>query len=305
MSIYFFTFIYTTKFLYFSYLPISRFSFGIHYIGEIYYMFDNLMKLSPVWLALFATLFTWFVTILGASIVFFFKEVKKSIMDALLGFSAGVMIAASFWSLLSPAIEMAESMKMVAWLVVFLGFFSGGLLLFFGDRVYDWYQSKTNKQKDNRSHKLKRCLMLVFSITLHNIPEGLVVGVAFGSMGYHLEGSTLLAACTLALGIGLQNFPEGSAVSLPLRREGFSRKKAFFFGQLSGAVEPIAAVIGALLVLKIQVLLPFLLAFAAGAMIYVVVEELIPESQTNQKKDLMALFSLIGFSVMMILDVAL
>ena len=135
MSIYFFTFIYTTKFLYFSYLPISRFSFGIHYIGEIYYMFDNLMKLSPVWLALFATLFTWFVTILGASIVFFFKEVKKSIMDALLGFSAGVMIAASFWSLLSPAIEMAESMKMVAWLVVFLGFFSGGLVLFFGDTV--------------------------------------------------------------------------------------------------------------------------------------------------------------------------
>ena len=146
---------------------------------------------------------------------------------------------------------------------------------------------------------------MFFSITLHNIPEGLVVGVAFGSLAYSLEGSTLASALTLALGIGLQNFPEGSAVSLPLRREGLSRKKAFFFGQLSGVVEPIAAIIGAILVLKIQVLLPFLLAFAAGAMIYVVVEELIPESQSNKKKDLMALFTLIGFSIMMILDVAL
>ena len=161
------------------------------------------------------------------------------------------------------------------------------------------------KNDSNISNKLKRCLMLVFSITLHNIPEGLVVGVAFGSLAYNLAGSSIASALTLALGIGLQNFPEGSAVSLPLRREGFSRKKAFFFGQLSGAVEPIAAVIGALLVLKVQVLLPFLLSFAAGAMIYVVVEELIPESQSNQKKDLMALFTLIGFSIMMILDVSL
>ena len=147
--------------------------------------------------------------------------------------------------------------------------------------------------------------MLIFSITLHNIPEGLVVGVAFGALSYGMHGSTLASAITLAIGIGLQNFPEGSAVSLPLRREGMSRAKAFFLGQLSGVVEPIAAIIGALLVLKIQVLLPFLLAIAAGAMIYVVVEELIPESQSNQKKDLMALFTLIGFSVMMILDVAL
>lgn len=242
---------------------------------------------------------------LGASIVFFFREVKKGIMDALLGFSAGVMIAASFWSLLSPAIDMANSMKMISWLVVFLGFFSGGLLLFLGDKLYDFMQKKTRKRASSTSHRLKRCLMLVFSITLHNIPEGLVVGVAFGSLAYSLEGSTLASALTLALGIGLQNFPEGSAVSLPLRREGLSRKKAFFFGQLSGVVEPIAAIIGAILVLKIQVLLPFLLAFAAGAMIYVVVEELIPESQSNKKKDLMALFTLIGFSIMMILDVAL
>lgn len=255
--------------------------------------------------AFLATLFTWGVTMLGASIVFFFREVKKGIMDALLGFSAGVMIAASFWSLLSPAIDMANSMKMISWLVVFLGFFSGGLLLFLGDKLYDFMQKKMRKREFITSHRLKRCLMLVFSITLHNIPEGLVVGVAFGSLAYSLEGSTLASALTLALGIGLQNFPEGSAVSLPLRREGLSRKKAFFFGQLSGVVEPIAAIIGAILVLKIQVLLPFLLAFAAGAMIYVVVEELIPESQSNKKKDLMALFTLIGFSIMMILDVAL
>lgn len=275
--------------------------FRISYNGDV--MFSFLLDLSPVIQALIATIFTWAVTMLGASIVFFFREVKKSIMDALLGFSAGVMIAASFWSLLSPAIELADSMNMISWLVVFLGFFSGGLLLFLGDKLYDFIQRKNDKIKI--SEKVKRSFMLVFSITLHNFPEGLVIGVAFGSLAYSIEGSTLASALTLALGIGLQNFPEGSAVSLPLRRDGFSRKKAFFFGQLSGVVEPIAAVIGAILVLKIQSLLPFLLSFAAGAMIYVVVEELIPESQSNKKKDLMALFTLIGFSIMMILDVGL
>ena len=275
--------------------------FRISYNGDV--MFSFFLDLSPVVQALIATIFTWAVTMLGASIVFFFREVKKSIMDALLGFSAGVMIAASFWSLLSPAIELADSMNMISWLVVFLGFFSGGLLLFLGDKLYDFIQRKNDKIKIYK--KVKRSFMLVFSITLHNFPEGLVIGVAFGSLAYSIEGSTLASALTLALGIGLQNFPEGSAVSLPLRRDGFSRKKAFFFGQLSGVVEPIAAVIGAILVLKIQSLLPFLLSFAAGAMIYVVVEELIPESQSNKKKDLMALFTLIGFSIMMILDVGL
>ena len=275
--------------------------FRISYNGDV--MFSFFLDLSPVVQALIATIFTWAVTMLGASIVFFFREVKKSIMDALLGFSPGVMIAASFWSLLSPAIELADSMNMISWLVVFLGFFSGGLLLFLGDKLYDFIQRKNDKIKI--SEKVKRSFMLVFSITLHNFPEGLVIGVAFGSLAYSIEGSTLASALTLALGIGLQNFPEGSAVSLPLRRDGFSRKKAFFFGQLSGVVEPIAAVIGAILVLKIQSLLPFLLSFAAGAMIYVVVEELIPESQSNKKKDLMALFTLIGFSIMMILDVGL
>lgn len=229
-------------------------------------------------------------------------------MDGMLGLAAGVMIAASFWSLLSPAIEMAETLNMVSWAIVAAGFLFGGILLFIGDKVFDVI---SNKQKYNRStnkqerKSLKRCLMLMFSITLHNIPEGMAVGVAFGSLAYNLEGANLISACVLALGIGLQNFPEGTAVSVPLRREGFSRKKAFFYGMISGIVEPISAVIGALLVAKIRMFLPFLLAFAAGAMIYVVVEELIPESQTNERKDVMALFTLIGFIIMMVLDVAL
>ena len=260
-------------------------------------MIDFFSNLDHTIQALLATIFTWSVTALGASFVFFFKKVNKSVMDAMLGFVAGVMIAASFWSLLSPSIEMAENLNMTAWLIAFLGFFSGGLLLFIGDKIF--------QKLDNNESGFKRSLMLISSITLHNIPEGLAVGVAFGSLKYGLDGVTLASACLLAFGIGLQNFPEGTAVSVPLRREGYSRKKAFFIGQLSGIVEPIAGVIGALLVLKIRMLLPFLLAFAAGAMIYVVVQELIPESQTNKRKDLMALFTLIGFSIMMILDVAL
>lgn len=263
-------------------------------------MIEYFSNLNHVIQALLATIFTWSVTALGASLVFFFKKVNKNIMDAMLGFAGGVMIAASFFSLLSPAIEMACNLHMIAWVVAFTGFFSGGLLLFLGDKLFDFCNKKV-KQNSNT----KRCLMLVFSITLHNIPEGLAVGVAFGSLKYGLDGATLIAACLLALGIGIQNFPEGTAVSVPLRREGFSRIKAFTVGQLSGIVEPISGVIGAFLVLKIRYILPFLLAFAAGAMIYVVVQELIPESQTNKKKDLMALFTLIGFSLMMILDVAL
>ncbi len=268
-------------------------------------MEEFLLNTSPIFKAFLATLFTWSITALGAGLVFFFKSVKKSIMDAMLGFSAGVMIAASFWSLLAPAIEMANNLNMIAFLVVSIGFLSGGLLLFIGDKIFNYFDkkySKNRKTKDKNS--FKRCLMLIFSITLHNIPEGLAVGVAFGSIAYNLDGATLSTACLIALGIGLQNFPEGTAVSVPLRREGFSRKKSFFYGQLSGIVEPISGVIGALLVLKVQLLLPFLLSFAAGTMIYVVVQELIPESQTNKRKDLMALFTLIGFSIMMILDVA-
>jgi len=264
-------------------------------------MIDFFINLNPILQALIATIFTWLVTAIGAGLVFFFKKVNKNVLDAMLGFAAGVMIAASFWSLLSPAIEMAEKLKMISWLIAFIGFFSGGLLLFIGDRTFNHINNKSK----SLNNSLKRCLLLIISITLHNIPEGLAVGVAFGSIKYNLDGATLTSACLLALGIGLQNFPEGTAVSVPLRREGFTRKKAFLFGQLSGIVEPISGILGALLVLKVRLLLPFLLSFAAGAMIYVVVQELIPESQTNEKKDIMAIFTLIGFSVMMILDVAL
>ncbi len=256
-------------------------------------------NLNYVFQALIATTFTWSITALGAAIVFFFKKINKNLMDAMLGFAAGVMIAASFFSLLSPAIEMANNLKMIPWLVTFIGFFLGGVLLFIGDKVFDKLIKKDNK------NKIKRSLMLIFSITLHNIPEGLAVGVAFGALAYGIDGATLMASIMLAIGIGLQNFPEGTAVSVPLLRDGYSAKKAFFFGQLSGIVEPIAGIIGAILVVKIRFLLPFLLSFAAGAMIYVVVQELIPESQTNKKKDLMALFTMIGFSIMMILDIAL
>ena len=271
-------------------------------------MIEFLSNLNPVIQALLATLFTYGVTALGAALVFLFKKVNKTVMDAMLGFAAGVMIAASFWSLLSPAIEMAQSLNMIPWLIAFTGFFSGGLLLYIGDKIFNHFDKKLSKNKKGQSNKVtsfKRCLMLIFSITMHNIPEGIAVGVAFGSAIYGLEGASISSACLLAFGIGLQNFPEGTAVSVPLRREGMSRKKAFFYGQLSGIVEPIAGIIGAILVLKVRYLLPFLLSFAAGAMIYVVVQELIPESQSNKKKDLMALFTLIGFSIMMILDVAL
>lgn len=258
-------------------------------------MFDWFINLNYIYQALLATLFTYLMTGLGASIVFFFKNISKNIMDAMLGFAAGVMTAASFFSLLSPAIEHCEALNLTPWLIIFLGFFSGGLLLFISDKVFNKLLSKKNK----------RILMLVSSITIHNIPEGLAVGIAFGSIYYGLSGATTLSASLLALGIGLQNFPEGSAVSIPLLREGMSRKKAFFYGQLSAIVEPIFGIIGALLVLKVRILLPFFLSFAAGAMIYVVVSELIPESQSNKKKEVMAIFTIIGFSVMMILDVAL
>lgn len=253
-------------------------------------------------MALIATTFTWFITLLGASIVFFFKKINKSVMDAILGFAAGVMIAAAFFSLLAPSIEMANNLNLTGWIVASVGVLLGAILLFVGDKVFDKIEEK---KKDKKTSSLKRCLMLIFSITLHNIPEGMAIGVAFGSLKYGLDGATFSTACMLAFGIGLQNFPEGMAISLPLRREGFSRKKAFFYGQLSGIVEPISGFIGAIVVLKSRMLLPYLLAFAAGAMIYVVVEELIPESQTNKKKDFMAFCTLIGFVIMMIMDLSL
>ncbi len=265
-------------------------------------MLSNLINVDPVILALIATTFTWLMTLLGASIVFFFKKVNKNVMDAMLGIAAGVMIAASFWSLLDPGIELANELNKNSVLIAIFGFMSGGVILFLGDKVCDKILKKS-KRADTGS--FKRSLLLIVSITLHNIPEGLAVGISFGSLMYGMTEKLLLSSLVFALGIGLQNFPEGSAVSLPLRREGFSVKKAFFYGQLSGIVEPISGVIGALLVVKVRNILPFFLCFAAGAMIYVVVEELIPESQANKSKKLMALFTLVGFSFMMCLDVLL
>ena len=253
------------------------------------------INLNFIYQALLATLFTYFLTALGASIVFFFKNISKNIMDAMLGFAAGVMTAASFFSLLSPAIEHCEELNLTPWIIISIGFISGGLLLFLSDKIFNKLLSKKNK----------RILMLISSITIHNIPEGLAVGIAFGSVYYGLTGATTLSALMLAIGIGLQNFPEGSAVSIPLRRDGMPRGKAFFYGQLSAIVEPIAGVLGPILVQKVRTLLPFFLSFASGAMIYVVVSELIPESQSNEKKEVMAIFTIIGFSIMMILDVAL
>lgn len=262
-------------------------------------MIEFYINLNPILQALIACIFTFSITALGAGLVIFFKNINKNILDAMLGSAAGVMIAASFWSLLSPAISLAETLKMNIILVIATSFISGGLLLFVGDKIF------SNLKIKNKDNNLKKIIMLVSSITLHNIPEGLAIGVAFGTIAYGLDGATLTSACLLAFGIGIQNFPEGTAVSVPLRKYGLSRKKSFIFGSLSGIVEPIAGVIGAILALKIRVLLPFLLAFAAGAMIYVVVVELIPESQSNERKDLMAMVTLIGFTIMMMLDVML
>lgn len=257
-------------------------------------MYNYFINLNPIIQSLLATLFTFFVTCLGSSLVFLFKKTNKFIMDAMLGFAGGIMISASFFSLINPAINLAKSINMSLWIIL-ISFLSGGVLLFIGDKIFNHYIDKETG--------IKRITMLIFSITLHNIPEGLVVGVAFGSLIYSNE--PISSAIILALGIGIQNFPEGTAVSVPLKREGMSNIKAFIIGSLSGIVEPISGIIGCILALKIKTLLPFLLSFAAGAMIYVVVEEIIPESQTNKRKDLMALFTIIGFSIMMLLDITL
>ena len=263
--------------------------------------------LNPVLQALLATCFTWFVTALGAGLVFFFKNIERRVLDAMLGFAAGVMIAASFWSLLAPAIEMAESMgNGPSWLPAVVGFLAGGAFLFAVDRVMPHlHMGLSNGKAEGISTNLRRSVLLVLAITLHNIPEGLAVGVAFGVLCYGLESATLAGAVALAIGIGLQNFPEGAAVSVPLRRDGLRPFKAFLYGQASGLVEPIAGVLGAAAVLLVQPLLPYALAFAAGAMIFVVIEELIPESQMGGSSDFSTIGALLGFAVMMLLDVAL
>lgn len=261
----------------------------------------------PAMQALVATLFTWGVTALGASLVFFFRKMNQRVLDAMLGFAAGVMIAASFWSLLAPAIALSEEVSTLPkWMPALIGFMSGGLFLAGMDKILPHlHPGLALHEAEGPKTGLRRSVLLVLAITLHNIPEGLAIGVAFGAVSYGLPSATIGAAIALAIGIGLQNFPEGTAVSVPLRREGMSRRKAFFYGQLSGVVEPLAGVAGALLVLSMQAILPYALAFAAGAMIFVVIEELIPESQLAKNTDLATLATLLGFSVMMTLDVAL
>ena len=262
--------------------------------------------LHPVVQALLATLFTWGLTALGAALVFFFKTINRKVLDAMLGFAAGVMIAASFWSLLAPSIEMSENMGLVPWVPAVVGFLLGGVFLRGIDMVLPHLHLGEPIENAEGVHtSWRRSVLLVLAITLHNIPEGLAVGVAFGAVAYNLPSATLAGAIVLAIGIGIQNFPEGAAVSVPLRREGLSRRKCFWYGQLSGAVEPIAGVIGAAAVIMMRPLLPYALAFAAGAMIFVVVEELIPESQADKNTDIATLGAMLGFAVMMTLDVAL
>jgi len=262
--------------------------------------------LTPIWQALVATCFTWLLTALGAAVVFLFKAINRKILDAMLGFAAGVMIAASYWSLLSPSIEMAEEMGLLPWLPAAAGFLLGGLFLLVVDEILPHLHLGFPLEEAEGIHtNWQRSILLVLAITLHNIPEGLAVGVAFGALAAKLPAATLAGAMALALGIGIQNFPEGTAVSVPLRREGMSRLKSFWYGQLSGVVEPIAAVLGAAAVMAMRPLLPYALAFAAGAMIYVVVEELIPESQLEKNTNLATIGAMLGFAVMMTLDVAL
>lgn len=271
------------------------------------WLITTLQEFSPVVQALFATLFTWGVTALGAALVFFFKRINQKVLDAMLGFAAGVMIAASFWSLLAPAIEMsAEVSDLPNWMPALIGFLSGGLFLAVLDKILPHlHVGFKREQAEGPKTSWRRSVLLVSAITLHNIPEGLAVGVAFGAVAHGLPSATIGSAVALAIGIGLQNFPEGTSVSVPLRREGMSRTKAFMYGQFSGMVEPIAGVLGALLVMSIRPALPYALAFAAGAMIFVVVEELIPEAQLKGNTDTVTLATLLGFSIMMMLDVAL
>lgn len=259
-------------------------------------------------MALIATVGTWFVTALGAATVVFFKTPNKKALNIMLGFASGVMIAASFWSLLQPAIERAESMlDTPAYFVVTFGFMFGATFMWISDKFVTFARAKANNQKFQPNEKLQRIIMLVLSITLHNIPEGLAVGVAFGALQNNFSTENLLCAISVAVGIGLQNFPEGAAVSVPLRREGYSRKKSFLLGQASGMVEPIAGLIGAMATVYVESILPYALSFAAGAMILVAVHELIPECQKNQKSQ--SYFSTMGivsgFAVMMLLDVML
>ena len=269
-------------------------------------MIDVFKELSPVMQALLATLFTWGVTAAGAAVVFLTKNMSRLTLDVMLGFAGGVMIAASYWSLLAPAIDMSAGLGTWAFVPAAVGFVVGAVFL----RLVDMFLPHLHlnapmSEAEGVPTSWKRSTLLVVAITLHNIPEGLAVGVAFGAVAANVESATLAGAMALALGIGIQNFPEGTAVSVPLRREGMSRFKAFMYGQASGLVEPIAGVIGAAAVVVARPILPYALAFAAGAMIFVTVEEVIPESQSSGNGDWATMGVIIGFTVMMTLDVAL
>ncbi len=260
----------------------------------------------PVLQAFLATCFTWGLTALGAAIVFVKKDMSRAVLDGMLAFAGGVMIAASYWSLLAPAIDMAEGGPVPSWFPATTGFLAGGVFLRLVDKFLPHlHLGFSDDEVEGVSTTWRRSTLLILAITLHNIPEGLAVGVAFGAVAAELPSATLGGAIALALGIGIQNCPEGVAVSMPLRREGFSQRKSFWYGQLSGMVEPIAGVIGASIVLIARPILPYALSFAAGAMIFVVVEEVIPEAQREGRADLVTMTAMVGFAVMMTLDVAL
>ncbi|WP_010651369.1 ZIP family metal transporter [Oceanobacillus massiliensis] len=270
-------------------------------------MIDFFLSLDPVIQAGIATMFTWGMTALGAAVVFATKEFNQKLMDSMLGFAGGVMIAASFWSLLSPALEMAEAGPTPAWVPAAVGFALGGIFLWGIDKVIPHLHptSPVEDAEGIRHDKKKRSTLLVFAITLHNIPEGLAVGVAFGALAADSTTASITGAVILAIGMGIQNVPEGLAVAMPLRRDGMTRRRSFMYGQFSGMIELFAGVIGALAVAYIDPILPYALSFAAGAMIFVVTEEVIPGSQEEGNKDLASMSLMIGFTVMMILDVAL
>jgi len=263
-------------------------------------------SISPILAAFYATLFTWGLTALGAGLVFLFKNPNRAVMDGMLGFTGGVMVAASFWSLLAPGIEMSPGEGFVKVIPAAVGFFLGALFLFGLDKVLPHLHLNFKMDEaEGVKTPWHKTTLLTLAITMHNIPEGLAVGVLFGGVAAGFDGATIGGAVALALGIGLQNFPEGFAVSMPLRRQGFSRRKSFMYGQASALVEPIAAVIGAWAVMTFQPILPYALSFAAGAMIFVVVEEVIPETQQDKHSDIAVMGFIAGFIVMMTLDVGL
>ena len=270
-------------------------------IAQVIQYFESI---DPILAALYATLFTWFLTALGASLVFFFKSMNRAVLDGMLGFTGGVMVAASFWSLLAPAIEMSSGEGFVKVFPAAVGFLLGALFLFGLDKVLPHIHINF-KEAEGIKTPWHKTTLLVLAITLHNIPEGLAVGVLFGGVAAGFDGATIGGAVALAIGIGLQNFPEGFAVAMPLRRQGVSRKKSFWYGQLSAVVEPIAGVLGAWAVLSFEPILPYALAFAAGAMIFVVIEEVVPEAQQDKYTDIATMGFIIGFIVMMSMDVAL